>query len=77
VERNTVQANLSHGIAILRRSNPVVHGNVVRDNQGAGIFVSQAGRGVISDNRLAQNRGQSQVLVEPGCDATVRDNIVA
>lgn len=77
VERNTVQGNHSHGIAILRRANPVVHGNVVRDNQGAGIFVSQAGRGVISDNRLAQNRGQSQVLVEPGCDSTVRDNIIA
>lgn len=77
VERNTVQANQSHGIAILRRANPVIHGNVVRDNQGAGIFVSQAGRGVISDNRLSQNRGLSQVLVEPGCDATVRDNIIA
>ena len=77
VERNTVQGNHSHGIAILRRANPVIHGNIVRENQGGGILVSQAGRGVISDNRLAQNRGQSPVVVEPGCDATVRDNIIA
>ena len=77
VERNTVQSNQLHGVAILRRANPVVYGNVVRDNHGAGILVSQAGRGIISDNRLSQNRGQSQVVVEPGCNATVRDNIVA
>ena len=77
VERNTVQGNQSHGIAILRRANPVVLGNVVRDNQGAGILVSQAGRGLVSDNRLSKNMGQSQVLVEPGCDATVRDNTIA
>jgi F-box protein 11 len=77
VERNTVQANQSSGIAVLRRSNPVIHSNIVRENAGAGIFVSQAGRGVISENRLAGNRGQLQVLVEPGCDAIVRDNIIS
>mmetsp|Transcript_30830 Transcript_30830/g.69511 ORF Transcript_30830/g.69511 Transcript_30830/m.69511 type:complete len:987 (-) Transcript_30830:683-3643(-) len=77
VERNTISGQQGNGIAILRRANPIVRGNVVRENKGIGIFVSQAGRGMVSDNRLSHNRGQSQLLVEPGCDATVRDNIIS
>ncbi|KAJ1478917.1 right handed beta helix region-domain-containing protein, partial [Baffinella frigidus] len=77
IERNNITATRSHGIGIFRRANPVVRGNIVRDNAGVGIFISQAGGGTVSDNRLALNRGShtTQVIVEPGCSATVRENI--
>jgi parallel beta-helix repeat protein len=67
----------SHGIAVFRRANPVVRGNIVRDNSGVGILVAQAGGGTFSENRLGLNRGHHalQMIVEPGCSAVVRDNI--
>lgn len=62
---NTISNNMAHGLMVLKKSNVVISQNVIKGNLNIGIFLRDACKGSIENNRLSDNK--IEILIEQRC----------
>ena len=62
IANNEISKNKSNGIVSMQRSSPILQGNIIKENQGVGLFIKDTAHVKLKGNNEILGNGLADVL---------------